>query len=209
MVEEFKKSKIVPVAVFNEPEEALGSAKALQEAGFNTLEITLRTDNALECLKVVREAYPDLWLGAGTILNAADLWRVKEMGVDFGVTPGVNPGVLEENKSVQLPLVPGVVTPGEVEQARNYGYTLLKFFPAEAAGGVKMLKALAGPYRHIGVQFLPTGGIDGSNVRSYLALPEVVAVGGSWIVSGDFVKNREFGKMTEFAKEARASLEDT
>lgn len=202
MKESLKTHRLVPVAVLENADQALRLAELLQEAGLPLLEVTLRTPGAEEALKAVAREYPDVLLGAGTVLSADQLKRVKDYGASFAISPGVNPKVVETSFEIGIPMTPGVVTPTEVELAMSLGCRELKFFPAEAVGGVKLLKALIGPYGHCGLGFVPTGGITPANALDYLALKEVLAVGGSWFVGAEDVRNGNWDKLRQDIEEA-------
>lgn len=195
--ESLKTHRLVPVAVLENTDQALRLAETLQEAGLPLLEITLRTPGAEEALKAVAKEFPDILLGAGTVLSSDQLKRVKDYGASFAISPGVNPKVVETAFEIGIPMTPGVVTPTEVELAMSLGCRELKFFPAEAVGGVKLLKALIGPYGHCGLGFVPTGGITPANALDYLALKQVLAVGGSWFVGAEDVRNGNWDKLRQ------------
>ncbi len=201
-LESVSKTRLMPVAVIPTLESALPLAEALLEAGLPHIEITLRTPCALDAMAAIRKAYPEMTVGAGTIIDAGVLPKLVDMGVAFGVSPGLNPVVIEKAQSLDFLMIPGVITPGEVERGLSMGLNLLKFFPAEQAGGAGMMKALAGPYGHTGVKFVPTGGINAKNARPYLDLKVTEAIGGSWFVSKDLVQNGEFKKIVELTREA-------
>jgi 2-dehydro-3-deoxyphosphogluconate aldolase/(4S)-4-hydroxy-2-oxoglutarate aldolase len=200
--EVIEKLRVVPVAVIEQVESALPLAEALLEGGLNLIEVTLRTEAAFETIAAIRGNYPEMIVGAGTILDADVISRLVDLGVGFGVTPGLNKSVAEEAQRVGFPLTPGVITPTEVERARALGFKLLKFFPAETSGGVKMLKALAGPYGHTGIRFIPTGGINVDNAADYLSLPIVAGIGGSWFVDKKLINEGEFTEITRLTKKA-------
>jgi len=172
---------VVPVVAIDDASSAIPLADALIAGGLPIAEITFRTAAAPEVMATLKAQRPDVLVGAGTILNVEDLRRARDCGAAFGVAPGFNPAVVAEANALEFPFAPGVMTPSDVEAALAMGLTVLKFFPAEAAGGMGMLKSLAGPYGHTGVKFLPTGGISVTNAPTYLAHPAVLAVGGSWI----------------------------
>lgn len=195
-------SRLVPVAVIPSIKQALPLAEALMEAGLPHIEITLRTECALAAMRAIRKEFPDMAVGAGTIIDPATIPELVDMGVAFGVSPGLNPLVIEKAQSLDFLMIPGVITPGEVERGLSMGLKLLKFFPAEAAGGVTMLKALAGPYGHTGVQFVPTGGISAANAQPYLDLKVTHAIGGSWFVDQKLVAAGEFARITALTREA-------
>jgi 2-dehydro-3-deoxyphosphogluconate aldolase/(4S)-4-hydroxy-2-oxoglutarate aldolase len=197
-----EKLRVIPVAVIEDVKSALPLAEALLEGGLNLIEVTLRTKTAFETIAAICRSYPEMIVGAGTILDASLISRLVDLGVGFGVSPGFNKGVAEEALRVGFPLTPGVITPTEVEQAHKMGFELLKFFPAEISGGVKMLKALEGPYGHTGIRFIPTGGINISNVADYLSIPIVAAIGGSWFVDKKLINEGKFSEITLRTKEA-------
>jgi 2-dehydro-3-deoxyphosphogluconate aldolase/(4S)-4-hydroxy-2-oxoglutarate aldolase len=180
--------KIVPVLVLEEVKSGLKMCEILAENGLPAAEITFRTAAAAEIIREAAKNFPQLYLGAGTILNLRDLDRAFNAGAKFAVAPGFNPTVVKAAVSAGRAFAPGVCTPSEVEQAMELGCRLLKFFPAEAAGGVKMLKSIIAPYRHLGIRFMPTGGVTTANAADYLALKEVAAVGGTWLGKSDEIK---------------------
>ena len=173
--------KIVPVLVLNNVDEGLKMCEILAECGLPAAEITFRTTAAEAVIKAAAKSFPQLYLGAGTILNIKDLHRAFDAGAKFAVAPGFNPNVVKEAIANDFVFAPGVCTPSEAEQAMELGCRFLKFFPAEAAGGVKMIQSLIAPYKHLGIRFMPTGGVTTANVANYLAVKEIVAVGGTWL----------------------------
>ena len=177
--------KIVPVLVLNNVDEGLKMCEILAECGLPAAEITFRTTAAEAVIKAASARFPQLYLGAGTVLNIKDLHRAFDAGAKFAVAPGFNPNVVKEAIANDFVFAPGVCTPSEIEQAMELGCRFLKFFPAEAAGGVPMLKSLIAPYKHMGVRFMPTGGVTTANVADYLAVKEIVAVGGTWLGKAD------------------------
>ena len=177
--------KIVPVLVAESVDEGLKSCETLCANGLAAAEITFRTAAAEPLIREVVRRFPEMTVGAGTVLNISDLHRSADAGARFAVAPGFNPTVVREALKCGIDFIPGVLTPGEIEQALELGLKLLKFFPAEAAGGATMLKALYAPYKHLGVSFMPTGGVKVANVEDYLALPAVAAVGGTWLNNAD------------------------
>ncbi|MFO7726026.1 MAG: bifunctional 4-hydroxy-2-oxoglutarate aldolase/2-dehydro-3-deoxy-phosphogluconate aldolase [Oceanipulchritudo sp.] len=197
-------TRLVPVAVIPQLEQALPLAEALMKAGLPHIEITLRTECALEAMRAIRAEFPEMTVGAGTIIDPGTIPQLVDMGIAFGVSPGLNPAVIERAQALDFQMIPGVITPGEVERGLAMGLKLLKFFPAEAAGGAKMLKALAGPYGHTGVTFVPTGGINAGNAAAYLDLSVTAAIGGSWFVDRKLVEAGDFGKILELTTEALA-----
>ena len=181
VIERLAEHGVVPVVAIDHVETALPLADALLEGGLAVVEITFRTEAAAKVIEKLTQQRGDLLVGAGTILNIENLKRARDCGAVFGVAPGFNPTVVTKALELDFPFFPGVLTPTDVEAAIGMGLNILKFFPAEASGGIKMIKALSGPYGHTGVKFIPTGGINAENFRDYLALNCVLAVGGSWV----------------------------
>ena len=179
------KIKIVPVLVLDSVDAGLRMCETLYANGLAAAEITFRTAAAEGVIREAAKRFPDMLIGAGTVLNTADLHRAADAGARFAVAPGFNPTVVREALRSKIDFIPGVLTPGEIEQGLELGLRTFKFFPAEAAGGAAMLKALIAPYRHLGVRFMPTGGVKPANVETYLAIPEVAAVGGTWLNGAD------------------------
>ena len=172
---------VIPIVAIESADAAPPLADALLEGGLAIAEITFRTAAAAEAIERLNRRRPELLLGAGTILTVENLKAAVDCGARFGVAPGLNPKIVQEAQALRLPFVPGVATPSDVERGLSLGCTVLKLFPAAALGGVAMLKALAGPFGHTGVRFIPTGGVNASNLESYLSLSIVTAVGGTWI----------------------------
>jgi 2-dehydro-3-deoxyphosphogluconate aldolase/(4S)-4-hydroxy-2-oxoglutarate aldolase len=183
---------VVPVIAIESPESAVPLADALIAGGLPVAEITFRTAAAGEVIATLKKERPDLIVGAGTILTLENLRLAKEYGAQFGVAPGLNPAIVKEARRLNLPFIPGVLTPGEIEHAMGLGAKVLKFFPAEEGGGVAMVKALAAPYRHTGVKFVPTGGVNVGNLESYLALDVVLMVGGTWVAKKEVIAAQDW-----------------
>ena len=177
--------KIVPVLVLDDVVSGVKMCEILVECGLPAAEITFRTTAAEAVIKAASARFPQLYLGAGTVLNIKDLHRAFDAGAKFAVAPGFNPNVVKEAIANDFVFAPGVCTPSEAEQAMELGCRFLKFFPAEAAGGVKMISSLIAPYKHLGIRFMPTGGVTTANVADYLAVKEIVAVGGTWLGKAD------------------------
>ena len=196
--------RLLPVVVLKKVEWAEPLAEALLAGGLDVIEVTLRTEAALAGIELIREKFPQMHVGAGTVLDAEIVPQLKAMGVEFAVSPGLNPKVVEAAGNAGMEIFPGVANPTDIEAARAMGLKTLKFFPAEPLGGVAMLKALIGPYGHTGIKFVPTGGIDASKAVDYAALDAVAAIGGSWFVKADMMEKGEWGKieaMTRYAIE--------
>ena len=196
------KPRLICVAVIEKPDDALPLAEALLAGGLTVIEVTFRTAAAAECISRIRKGLSSMIVGAGTVLSPDQLRQAADAGAQFGVSPGLNEAVLGAAADRGLPFFPGVVTPTEVDRALNLNCRYLKFFPAEAAGGAGMLKALAAPFAHTGVKFIPTGGITAANLRDYLALPQVAAVGGSWMADRKLVAEHAWPKITALSAEA-------
>jgi len=194
--------RVIAVAAVDTPDNALRLADALLAGGLDIIEITFRTAAAEQSIAKVRNAFPTMLVGAGTVLEPEQLVRAQGAGAQFGVAPGLNERVVQKAAELKMPFMPGVMTPSEVERALGLGCKLLKFFPAQAAGGVKMLKALAGPYAHTGVKFIPLGGIDATNAAEYLAMPIVAAVGGTWLADAKLIAAANWAQITALTKQA-------
>ena len=196
--------RIVPVLVLNDVESGLKMCEVLSECGLPAAEITFRTTAAEAVIKAASERFPNLYLGAGTILNVADLHRAFNAGAKFAVAPGFNPTVVKEAIANEWAFAPGVCTPSEAEQAMELGCRFLKFFPAEAAGGIKMIQSLIAPYKHLGIRFMPTGGVTTANVANYLAVKEIVAVGGTWLGKSSDIEAGNWDAIRTAVKDAVA-----
>ena len=191
---------VVPVLVIKNVEDALPIAKALLAAGIKVLEVTLRTPSALEVIKVIADELPEAVVGAGTVTNREMLQRCADAGAKFAISPGLTKDLLKAGNEGDIALIPGISSISEMMDAIDLGYDHLKFFPAEASGGVKAIKSIGGPFPDI--RFCPTGGINLSNVRDYLALPNVACCGGSWLVTDDIVEQKNWAEITDLAKQA-------
>ena len=202
MIERIERVGIVPVVVLDRVEDAVPLAEALLAGGLDVMEVTFRTAAAENAIREIATRFPEILLGAGTLLNPEQVKRARGAGAVFGLAPGLNPAIIETARAEGLAFSPGVMTPSEVEHALSLDCKLLKFFPAEAAGGTAMLKSLAGPYAHTGVRFIPTGGIGSKNLGDYLKLPIVAAIGGSWMVDKSLVADRQWDEITRLTREA-------
>jgi 2-dehydro-3-deoxyphosphogluconate aldolase/(4S)-4-hydroxy-2-oxoglutarate aldolase len=191
---------IVPVIRLEDPGQAAALGKALVEGGLPVAEVTFRTSSAAESIRILRREYPSLLVGAGTIVTMTQAEAAIEAGAMFAVTPGFNPRIVQFFIGKGIPIVPGVNSPSQVEMGLELGLDVLKFFPAEASGGIKMLKALFGPYPE--VKFMPTGGVDAANLSSYLSQPNVIACGGSWMVKEDLIRTGRFDEVAAACAES-------
>ena len=200
VLQKIQKIGIVPVVVLDDAKDAEPLAKALCEGGLPCSEVTFRTAAAEESIKIMTDKYPDMLVGAGTVLTTEQVDRAVNAGAKFIVSPGLNPKVVKYCIDKGIPVTPGTSNPSDVEQAIELGLDVVKFFPAEAAGGLNMIKSMAGPY--VNMKFMPTGGINAKNLREYLDFPKILACGGSWMVKGDLVKAGEFDKIRDLTREA-------
>ncbi len=197
-----KKAGIIPVIVIEDEAQAVPLARALVKGGLPVLEVTFRTKAAAGAIAKIKAEVPEAIVGAGTLLTRDMVAEAKAAGAVFGVAPGYDPAVIAAAFEIGLPMVPGIATASELSQALTAGLKIVKFFPAEAAGGVKMIKNLLGAFRFTGVKFMPTGGINLSNVSDYLAVPEIVACGGTWIVPKDALAAGDWSKIEKLAADA-------
>lgn len=200
VLEKIQKIGIVPVVVLNDAKDAAPLAKALCEGGLPCAEVTFRTDAAEESIRIMTTEYPDMLVGAGTVLTIDQVDRAVGAGAKFIVSPGLNPKVVKYCVDNNIPITPGCSCPSNVEQAIEFGLEVVKFFPAEAAGGLNMIKSMAAPYTNM--KFMPTGGISASNMKSYLDFNKIIAIGGSWMVKGDLVAAGDFDKIRDLTREA-------
>ena len=203
--EKFHELGVVPVVVLEDEKAAVPLAKALVQGGLPCAEVTFRTEAAAESIRLMSEAYPDMLVGAGTVLTTEQVDLAVKSGAKFIVSPGFDPEVVDYCLEKNIPVLPGCITPSEVAQAVKRGLKVVKFFPAEQAGGIAMIKAMAAPYYN--VKFMPTGGISPKNLKDYLSCDKILCCGGSWMVKGDMVKNGEFDKIQMLVKEAKELAE--
>ncbi|WP_154414864.1 bifunctional 4-hydroxy-2-oxoglutarate aldolase/2-dehydro-3-deoxy-phosphogluconate aldolase [Helicobacter pylori] len=202
IIEVLQISPIVPVVVIENIKDAVPLAQSLAEGGIHIIEVTLRSNCALEAIELIAKNVPKMRVGAGTILKPTQLEQAQNRGAEFLISPGLTIKLLEYAKKKDMPLIPGVSSSSEVMQALELGYSALKFFPAEYCGGVKLLNAFNGPFK--GVKFCPTGGISADNMHSYLNLENVLCVGGSWLTPKNLIQNKEWDKITEICKRSLA-----
>jgi 2-dehydro-3-deoxyphosphogluconate aldolase / (4S)-4-hydroxy-2-oxoglutarate aldolase len=203
--EKLKTNRIVPVIVLDQVTDAIPLCRALQAGGLRVAEITFRTPAAREAIALLASEFPDFLLGAGTLTRPEELDAAKAAGAHFGVAPGLNPQMVRHAQQIRLPFFPGIMTPTNIETALDLGCEILKFFPAEPAGGVKFLGAISGPYAHRGLKFIPTGGISAENMKDYLALDSVLAVGGSWMVAPKLIRAGDWPAIAKLTAEAIAT----
>ena len=198
--EQFYDYAVVPVVVLDDAEDAAPLAEALVKGGLPCAEVTFRTEAAEESIRIMSEKYPEMLVGAGTVLTTEQVDWAVAAGAKFIVSPGFDPEIVDYCMEKNIPVFPGCVSPSEVAQAVKRGLKVVKFFPAEQAGGLAMLKAMAAPYTML--KFMPTGGINTKNLKEYLGFSKILCCGGSWMVKGDMIKNKEFDKITEMTREA-------
>lgn len=206
MFEKLRRYGIIPVVAVESPDLGLRLCETLLEAGLPVAEITFRTPAARATIEAVAKRFPEMMLGAGTILTLDQLQQAMDTGAGFGVAPGCNPDIIKAAVAQNWPFAPGFCTPSDIERALSCGARVLKFFPAEAFGGIAMLKALMGPYGHLDLSFCPTGGINANNMAEYLALPKVPVVGGTWIAKKDLIAAGKWDVIAENAKDAVARV---
>lgn len=195
-----KSTPVVPLVQSNNPDEALEISRALLDGGLNVLEVVLRTDEALVCLEKIATEFPDVQVGAGTVLSGEQVRKAIDSGAKFIVSPGLHESVVDVCLEVNLPVLPGIATASELQHAWNMGLRTVKFFPASLAGGPKMLGAFSSVFRD--VSFMPTGGISPDNLKDYLSIPAVLACGGSWLTPKDAIASGNFEAITALAQEA-------
>ena len=200
LAERFHEVGVVPVVVLEDAKDAVPLAQALVEGGLPCAEVTFRTAAAEESIRLMAEKFPEMLVGAGTVLTTEQVDAAVKAGAKFIVSPGFDPEIVDYCLKKEIPVLPGCISPSEVAQAVKRGLKTVKFFPAEQAGGVAMIKAMAAPYT--GIKFMPTGGINAKNLEDYLSFDKIICCGGSWMVKGDLVAAGEFDKITELTKEA-------
>ena len=201
IVEKVYQIGIIPVIAFNSVDEALPLCKALMAGGLPAAEVTFRTAAAADAIKNMTEAFPDMVVGAGTVLTCEQVDRAVAAGAKFIVSPGLNPTTVKHCQEIGIPVCPGTANPSDIEVALSLGLKTVKFFPAEAAGGLKYIKSIAAPY--VDMKFMPTGGVNEKNLLDYLSFNKIICCGGSWMVKADLIQNGEFEKICNLTKEAK------
>ncbi|PVX39205.1 2-keto-3-deoxy-phosphogluconate aldolase [Pasteurella langaaensis DSM 22999] len=199
IVEKLRALKVVPVIALDRADDILPLAKTLSENGLPVVEITFRSEAAEEAIRLLRQHNPEILIAAGTVLTPEQVVRAKQAGADCIVTPGFNPNIVRLCQQLGIPVTPGINNPMSIEAALEMGITAVKFFPAEASGGVKMIKALLGPYSQL--EIMPTGGISPANIKDYLAIPNVIACGGSWFVEKSLISNQNWDEIGRLVRE--------
>lgn len=201
LAERFHEVGVVPVVVLEDVKDAVPLAQALVEGGLPCAEVTFRTAAAEESIRLMTEKFPEMLVGAGTVLTTEQVDAAVKAGAKFIVSPGFDPEIVDYCLEKEIPVLPGCISPSEVAQAVKRGLKTVKFFPAEQAGGVAMIKAMAAPYT--GIKFMPTGGINAKNLEDYLSFDKIICCGGSWMVKGDMIRNGEFDQIQVMVKEAK------
>ncbi len=202
IVQNMEKAGVVAVLTVDDAQDAVPVARALHAGGVSVIELTFRTAAAQESIRRIRAEVPEVVVGAGTLLNRAQVADALKAGAFFGVAPGCNPATLQAAKEIGLPFAPGVMTPSDVEIALTHDCRVLKFFPAETSGGLNHLKTMSAPFNHLGVRYLPLGGVSAANLKDYLSSPLVLGVGGSWLAPVDLIRKKDWAAIQQRATEA-------
>jgi 2-dehydro-3-deoxyphosphogluconate aldolase/(4S)-4-hydroxy-2-oxoglutarate aldolase len=202
--DELGKRGIIAVLEIEQEPDAVPAARALVEGGITAIELALRTPAAEPSISLIAEGVPEMMIGIGTIIEGGQAARVKKQrGVRFGVSPGINPAIIREALDAGLPFAPGIATPSELELALSLGCRVIKFFPAEGMGGINFLKSMDAPYKHLGIKYIPLGGVSQDNLGEYAAARQILAIGGSWIANRELIKTKNWGEITRRAGAAK------
>jgi 2-dehydro-3-deoxyphosphogluconate aldolase / (4S)-4-hydroxy-2-oxoglutarate aldolase len=194
--------RILPAVTFSSPEEALPVAEAILAGGLRVIEVPFRSGVAGTAISMIRAKFPEMYVGAGTLLTDKQMSHALDAGAQFGLAPGFNPSICKNAIQYNFPFIPGVMTPSEIELTAEMGFKILKLFPAAQMGGISFLSAIRSVYVQLQIQFIPMGGVSINNMADYLSLKNVIAVGGSWLATGELVAAKQFGKITEQVREA-------
>ena len=205
ITEQLQALKVIPVIAIEQAEDIIPLGAALVNNGLPVAEITFRSAAAVDAIRLLRQSQPEMLIGAGTVLNREQVIAAKEAGATFIVSPGFNPNTVKACQELDIPIIPGVNNPSTIEAALEMGLTTLKFFPAEASGGAAMIKALLAPYTQI--KLMPTGGISTHNINEYLAIPRVIACGGSWMVDKKLIAEKQWEEIGRLTREAVAQVQ--
>lgn len=208
LIDQLSEAGVVAVVVFDKIETVIPTMQALSNAGISAIELAQRTPISLEAIKLVKANFPKILIGAGTVIRTSQVKEVMDAGADFAVAPGLNRKVMDEALKVGLPFAPGITTASEIETALEYNCKFLKFFPVEKIGGLSYLSATNGPYKYLGIKYLPLGGINLENSKEYLKSDIISCIGGSWIAKTDLINNGEYKKIEENAKVAMEVLKE-
>ena len=208
IIKKIEDAGIVAVLIIDELKHAVPLARALLAGGVDTIELTLRTPVAINAAREIKKEVPELTLGIGTVLTPDQVQAAANAGADFAVSPGCNPKVIAKAREQGLSFAPGVMTPTDIEMAIEQGCRILKYFPAETAGGLEHLRNMAAPYQYLGLKFIPLGGLNIDNARSYLESPLITAIGGSWLAKRPLIQAENWDAITKNAREIRALITD-
>lgn len=200
------KSKLLPAVTVHDTDSALHIAEAFLKAGLNIMEITFRTPAASASISAIEKTYPEMHIGAGTLLTADDLSAAADSGAEFGLAPGFNPDIAGKALELGFPFIPGVLSPSEIECAFAAGFDLLKIFPIQSIGAADYIKSLEGPYLHTGMKFIPMGGVNCQNMASFLKYESVLAVGGSWLNPGSLIEQKKYREITKIVRKSLAKI---
>jgi 2-dehydro-3-deoxyphosphogluconate aldolase/(4S)-4-hydroxy-2-oxoglutarate aldolase len=193
---------VIAVLEIENQQDAVPACKALLDGGISVIELALRTQAAEPSIKIIKTSLPQMMIGAGTLIRKGQAQRIKNLGADFALAPGYNAKIVHEAQKAELPFIPGIATPSELESAVSEGLRVLKFFPAEPIGGISFLKSINYPYSYLDLRYVPLGGVNEENLASYAGVPQVLAVGGTWIAKEEFIKNKQWNKITALARVA-------
>jgi len=207
LLNKIRSNPIIAVLVIDNEEDAEPLAESLLKGGINVMELTLRTPCALGALQRIKRNVTEMTCGVGTVITELQVDQAVDAGAEFGVAPGTNTAIIKKALNVGFPFAPGIATPSDIEAAISCGCRLLKFFPAETSGGIDYLKSMTAPYRHLGLQFIPLGGLSDDNMKNYLECKDVVAIGGSWLANRELIREHKWAQITNNAKQALAILE--
>jgi 2-dehydro-3-deoxyphosphogluconate aldolase/(4S)-4-hydroxy-2-oxoglutarate aldolase len=195
-------SGVIAVLVIDDVKDAVPLARALLKGNVDIMELTLRTPAAMDALQEIKNNVPEMMVGIGTVLTSDQVKQITKLGAEFGVAPGLNTDIVKTAQKEGLPFSPGIVTPSNIECAIELGCNVLKYFPAEPSGGLAYLKSMANPYNHLGLKYVPLGGLNQDNFKAYLEFPSILAVGGSWIAKRDLIKKNDWKTITNNAQQA-------
>ena len=206
IIKKIDDTRVIAVIVIDEVKHAVPLAKALLKGGVDAIELTLRTPAAMDAARIIKKEVPEITLGFGTVLTTEQVKAVVDVGADFAVSPGCNPKIIAEAQKQGLSFAPGIMTPTDIEMAVEQGCRILKFFPAATSGGIKHLNSMAAPYKYLGLQFIPLGGVNMSNAKDYLTSSLITAIGGSWIAKRPLIQSENWETITNNAKEIRSLI---
>lgn len=207
IADKIQESGIVAVIIIDKVRHAIPLAEALLKGGVDAIELTLRTTAALDAAAMIKKEVPDITLGFGTVINTEQVKKVVDVGADFAVAPGCNPKIIQEAQKLGLPFAPGIMTPSDIEIAIENGCRIIKFFPAVTSGGISHLDSMVAPYKYLGLQFIPLGGVNMDNAEQYLRSPLITAIGGSWVANRKLIQDENWGQIASNSEEIRALVQ--